>query len=459
MEGQEKNGRVESVTIEIPENARAILKVLREAGHEAYVVGGCVRDSLLGRTPNDWDVTTSARPEEVKALFRRTIDTGIQHGTVTVMMDREGYEVTTYRIDGKYEDCRHPKEVIFTPSLEEDLKRRDFTINAMAYNDEDGLVDLFGGIQDMEDRVIRCVGDPLARFGEDALRILRAVRFSAQLGYAIEENTRKAISALAPNLRNVSAERIQAELVKILTSSHPDYLRIAYETGITKVILPEFDACMKTEQNHPHHAYGVGEHVLVSLLNVPKDKILRLTMLLHDIGKPRCITVDGEGITHFYGHPKISEEMTIQILKRLKFDNETLHLVSKLVKYHDYGNDDAPDARMVRRAVNRIGEEAFPAIFQVWRADVLAQSQYLREEKLERIEAWEKIYAEVKAKGQCVTLKDLAINGNDLIGMGVTPGKEMGACLQALLEEVLEEPERNNKEYLAERVKNLIGLE
>ena len=230
--------------LEIPKNAEIVLHTLENAGYEAYVVGGCVRDSILGRKPDDWDITTSAKPEQVKALFHRTVDTGLQHGTVTVLMEKEGYEVTTYRVDGEYEDGRHPKEVTFTASLEEDLKRRDFTINAMAYNPSRGLVDLFGGLEDIQGKIIRCVGDPLERFTEDALRIMRAVRFSAQLGFTIEDETRKALGVLAPNLKHVSAERIQVELVKLLVSPHPDYLRVAYETGITAEFLPEFDACI-----------------------------------------------------------------------------------------------------------------------------------------------------------------------------------------------------------------------
>lgn len=457
MEEKRNQGGESSVSIRIPAGAMEVLKTLNGAGYEAYVVGGCVRDSILGREPQDWDVTTSARPEEVKALFRRTIDTGIQHGTVTVMVGKEGYEVTTYRIDGKYEDNRHPSEVIFTPSLEEDLKRRDFTINAMAYNDGEGLVDLFGGMEDVEKKMIRCVGDPKARFGEDALRMMRAVRFSAQLGYEIEEETKQAIRDLAPNLKYVSAERIHAELVKLLTSDHPDYLRTAYETGITRVVLPEFDVCMETPQNHPHHCFNVGEHTLEAMRQVPADKILRLTMLFHDIGKPRCVSVDEQGITHFHGHPQVSSQMTGEILRRLKFDNETIDLTCKLVKYHDYGNDQEPDLRFVRRAVNRIGEEAFPAIFQVWRADVLAQSEYLREEKLARIDSWQELYGKIMAEHQCISLKDLALNGKDLISLGMQPGKAIGDCLQTLLEEVLDEPERNTKEYLTERAKSLLG--
>ena len=239
-----------NMKLTIPSNAEKILHILEENGYEAYVVGGCVRDSILGRTPDDWDITTSASPEQVKELFHRTVDTGLQHGTVTVLMDKEGYEVTTYRVDGDYEDGRHPKQVMFTSSLEEDLKRRDFTINAMAYHPVRGLVDLFHGMEDMQAKIIRCVGNPMERFHEDALRILRAVRFSAQLGFTIEKETKNGIRVLAPNLKCVSAERIQTELVKLLVSPHPDYLRVAYETGITKEFLPEFDRCMDIVAAH-----------------------------------------------------------------------------------------------------------------------------------------------------------------------------------------------------------------
>ena len=247
------------VKINIPDKAKDVIGTIMAAGFEAYVVGGCVRDSVLGRTPEDWDITTSARPEQVKALFPHTVDTGLQHGTVTVMMGREGFEVTTYRIDGKYEDCRHPENVTFTPSLREDLQRRDLTINAMAYNEEQGLVDIFGGMEDISEGIVRCVGDPRERFREDALRILRAIRFSAQLGYVIEEGTRKAAAELAPLLSKISAERIQTELVKLLVSPHPEYLRLAYECKVTAVFLPEFDKAMETPQRHPHHCYSVGE--------------------------------------------------------------------------------------------------------------------------------------------------------------------------------------------------------
>ena len=317
--------------IQIPEKANRIIAALTEAGFEAYVVGGCVRDAILGRTAADWDITTNARPEQVKALFPRTLDTGLQHGTVTVMQGREGFEVTTYRIDGEYLDGRHPEKVTFTPSLLEDLRRRDFTVNAMAYNEKEGLVDAFDGLGDLKRRQIRCVGNAEERFTEDALRILRAVRFSAQLDFTIEDQTRAALSRFAPRLSKVSAERIQTELVKLLTSPHPERFRVVWETGISAVILPEFDACMKTPQNHPHHSWSVGKHTLRALSASEPDKVLRLAVLLHDIGKPLTRITDEAGIDHFYGHGQKGAELAEQILRRLKFDNDTRRKVVKLV--------------------------------------------------------------------------------------------------------------------------------
>lgn len=452
--GRQNLGR--NIKIAVPGKARHIVRTLQAAGFEAYVVGGCVRDSLMGREPEDWDVTTSARPEQVKALFPYTVDTGIKHGTVTVMLGKDGFEVTTYRIDGKYEDNRHPKEVIYTPSLREDLRRRDFTVNAMAYNDEKGLVDYYRGMEDMEIGVVRCVGVPEERFEEDALRIMRAVRFSAQLGFHIDSFTMKAIQKLAPSLVNISAERIQAELVKILISPHPDYLRGAYKLGVTKMILPELDRAMETEQNHPHHLYTVGEHILHSLKGVDADKVLRLTMLFHDMGKPDTLTVDEDGITHFHGHAAVSAEIAHQVMRRLKFDNDTIGKVCRLVKYHDYGNDCDPDAAAVRRAVNKIGEDIFPLLFQIKRADIYAQSDYLREQKRERLEKWQQLYAEVKEKQQCITLKDLAVSGADLIAAGMKPGKALGDMLQKLLMLVLEDPSLNTKEKLLPEAEKLM---
>lgn len=432
--------------IQLPQAVQEIIRTLQQNHYEAYAVGGCVRDSILGREPDDWDITTSASPKEVKALFRRTIDTGIEHGTVTVMIDKCGYEVTTYRIDGKYEDGRHPTEVTFTANLKEDLLRRDFTINAMAYNDEDGLVDIFGGMEDMKAKTIRCVGDPAARFTEDALRLMRAVRFAAQLGYTIEENTRNAMKEMAGNLSKISAERIQAELVKTLTSPNPGMLRDAYQLGLTEIFMPEFDLAMKTPQKNKHHLYTVGEHSMRTVEFIRNDKILRLTMLLHDLGKPHCISVEKDGTEHYYNHYIKSEEIARTILHRLKFDNDTIYNVCILVRSHDERIE--PGVRCMRRAIARIGEGAFPELFEVQEADISAQSDYKKEIKLSRLRQNIKDYEEIKERNQCVTVANLAVNGKDLIAHGMKPGKEIGSILKAMLEEVIETPEHNEKEYL-----------
>jgi tRNA nucleotidyltransferase (CCA-adding enzyme) len=441
--------------IVLPEKVTYIIDTLTEQGFEAYAVGGCVRDTMLGRIPMDWDITTSAKPEQVKALFHHTIDTGIQHGTVTVMIDHEGFEVTTYRIDGEYEDARHPKEVQFTSNLLEDLKRRDFTINAMAYNDKDGLVDAFDGVGDLERGVIRCVGVAVERFTEDALRMLRAVRFAAQLGFTIEDATREAIVSLAPNIAKVSAERIQIEMVKLLTSKHPDKLRTAYETGLTAVFLPEFDVMMRTPQNNPHHCYSVGEHTLHALMEIEPDKVARITMLLHDVAKPVCRTTDDDGVDHFYGHPKEGSLMAKKILRRLKFDNDTTDRVCRLILCHD---DNPPlQERAVRRAVCRNGVDQYPALFAVKRADTLAQSTYEREEKLQYLKEYEAVYNQIMAEKQCLSIKELAVTGTDLIAAGMKPGKVIGETLKELLEYVLENPEANTKEKLMEQVHKIMS--
>ncbi len=434
------------VRIQMPNKVRTIIRTLQEHGYEAYAVGGCVRDSLLNQAPEDWDITTSATPEEMKSLFFKTIDTGIKHGTITVLLGKETFEVTTYRIDGKYEDGRHPREVKYTRSLKEDLLRRDFTINAMAYNEKDGLVDIFGGMDDLKAKKLRCVGDAKKRLSEDALRILRGIRFSAQLGFSIETATRNAMRELSSLLKRISAERIQAEFLKILLSPRPDMLREAYLLGITKEFIPEFDILMETEQETPHHMYTVGEHTLHALLNVRADKVLRLTMLFHDIGKPALKTIDEDGVAHFKQHPCKSAEIAEQVLRRLKFDNDTIRAVTKLVYYHDCRM--TPTQKNVRKALNRIGEELFPLYLEVRRADMLAQSTYLREEKMRNIDETEAAFQEILRLNQCTSLKTLAVTGKDLIDAGMSPGKELGEMLQKLLELVIDDPELNTKEAL-----------
>ena len=432
--------------IVLPEDVKKIITKLEEAGFEAYAVGGCVRDSLLHKEPKDWDITTSATPMEVKGIFPATIDTGIKHGTVTVMLHRVGYEVTTYRVDGEYEDARHPKEVTFTRSLKEDLCRRDFTINAMAYSERSGVVDLFGGCEDLENKVIRCVGKPSERFSEDALRMMRAVRFSAALGFEIEEKTAESIKEFAPTLVKVSAERIRTELEKTVVSPNPDRMRTAYELGITGVVFPEFDRMMECEQNNRNHCYCVGEHTIHAMENSAEERILRLALLFHDVGKPLCKTTDEEGSDHFHGHPEVSEKLAHEIMRRLKYDPATISKVCRLCRWHDLRIEPRP--KYLRRAINRLGEDLFPIFFDVQRADVLAQSDFRRTEKIEWIEKNEQDYEEILRKRECLSLKDLAVSGRDLIDAGVKPGKDVGEILNRMLEEVLDDPEKNDKEYL-----------
>lgn len=433
--------------LNMPANARRIIHTLQENGFEAYIVGGCVRDAILGKEPDDWDITTSAKPEQVKTLFRRTVDTGIEHGTVTVMFGKEGYEVTTYRVDGKYEDHRRPAAVTFTASLLEDMKRRDFTINAMAYNEESGLVDHFDGIGDLQHHIIRCAGEPEERFDEDALRILRAVRFAAQLDFEIDEHTQEAIKNQAVFLRDISAERIRVELTKLLLSEHPSRLITAYALGVTAVVLPEFDEMMKTPQNNIHHMYNVGEHTLRVVEGVPATQTLRWAALLHDIAKPVTKTSDEKG-DHFYGHNEVGAEMARSVLSRLRFDNATISKVKRLVFWHDYGMGQMPSLKSFRKSLSKMGADLFDEYVYLKRADTLAQSPYQRQQKLDNLSKLQEYYCRIMEEEQCLSLKDLAVTGKDLMEIGMKPGKELGIMLNYLLECVLENPENNTKEIL-----------
>lgn len=457
----------------IPGKVRFILDRLKENQYEGYAVGGCVRDSIMGRVPEDWDITTSAKPQEIKRIFPRTIDTGIAHGTVTVMIDGEGFEVTTYRVDGKYEDHRHPKEVLFTPNLEEDLKRRDFTINAMAFNPDSGIVDLFGGRKDIEHGCIRCVGNPVERFGEDALRMLRGVRFAGQLGFEIEEETLGAIRTCADTITNVSAERIRVELTKLLMSKHPEKLLQAEETGLCRFFLPEFPDMMRTEQNNPHHCYCVGEHSIEAVKNMQQvcrrfldrekaesclspyngvfseekvNTILLFAALLHDVGKTVCRTTDADGVDHFYGHDAKGAEMAEVILKRFRFDNDTIRIVTGLIRFHERRHDGS--RKTMRRLISKAGTEIMPYLFLLREADVRSQSEYEREEKLALIEEGRQMYADISSAKEPVGIRDLAVTGNDLIGLGIRPGPKIGELLRILLELVIEDPSKNERKLL-----------
>ena len=436
----------EEIRIAVPEKVEYVLSTLRGAGYEAYIVGGCVRDAILHRTPEDWDITTSAMPGEVKQLFARTVDTGIQHGTVTVLVGREGFEVTTYRIDGAYEDGRHPESVTFTRSLLEDLRRRDFTINAMAYSEETGLVDEFDGIGDIGRELIRCVGDPTERFSEDALRIMRAMRFSAQLGYKIEEKTLRAAAALAPNLDKVSAERIRVELEKLLVSDHPERILLCEEEGILQRFLPEFTSCMTCMQNSPHHGDTVAEHTVKTLCAAPAAKVLRLAALLHDIAKPKVKVTSADGMDRFPDHAAESARMADAILRRLKYDNDTRKKVTALILHHS--GEPAPEAAAIRREAAAVGPDLYPDLLLLRRADAAAQAPAWAEEKLARVEKAEAIWQEILARGDCLDLKHLAITGRDLMALGAKPGKELGTLLGQCLETVLEDPSRNTRDAL-----------
>lgn len=448
--------------IALPEAVKRIIDRLEEAGYEAFAVGGCVRDSLLGRVPEDWDITTSATPEQVKELFHKTVDTGIEHGTVTVLWNHVGYEVTTYRLDGEYMDGRHPKEVTFTGSLAEDLKRRDFTINAMAYNESAGLVDLFHGREDLEQGIIRCVGDAEERFSEDALRIFRAVRFAAQLGFTVEEKTREAMAAKVDNLRRVSAERIRVELVKLLLGACPDRLLLAYETGITRVVLPEWDRMMVQSQDNPHHCYTVGMHTLKSIealhgfeeyatLDKKDRTVLNMAMLLHDVAKPLCASKGDDGVEHFYGHQAKSAEMAREVLRRLKFDNDTMKAVQHLILHHDtryqLGKEEkAPEK--VRRITGKLGHANMRLLFLVQMGDVAAQAPAFYEDGMGRLALMRECYETIVREKQCVSLAELEIRGGDLMELGYSSGQVLGEVLKELLEAVLRDPEKNNRRWL-----------
>lgn len=439
--------------ISVPEKALQILNALEEAGFEGYVVGGCVRDSLLGRVPNDWDITTNARPEDVKRVFSHTVDTGIAHGTVTVLWKGEAYEVTTYRIDGEYEDARHPKEVSFSKNLAEDLKRRDFTINAMAWNEKNGLVDLFDGQKDLEDGVIRCVGDAEERFSEDALRIMRCVRFAAQLGFSIEEKTRMALKNHAERLSKVSAERIRVELEKLMTSPNPGMFQILYETGQTKVFMPEFDLCMETPQNNRHHFCSVGEHTLLTVKGTPPELTLRMAALLHDIGKPATRWTDEAGEDHFTNHPEVGTEIARKILRRLRFDNRTTDRILRLVRFHD-DNPPIDNEGAVRRAMARCTREGYPDLFSLKRADTKAKHPDYVGAELQYIDAYEHMAENIFSRGDPLSVKELAVSGKDLLENGMEKGPRIGEALKTALKAVLKDPKENNKEKLLKLLKN-----
>lgn len=440
----------------IPENVRAVLQSLQAAGHEAWCVGGCVRDLLLGGAPEDWDVTTSALPEETMAVFgRRAIPTGLQHGTVTVATDRLRVEVTTYRQDGTYRDHRHPDSVSFTRSLEEDLRRRDFTVNAMALGLDGCVRDPFGGRTDLERRALRCVGEPDRRFGEDALRIMRGLRFTAVLGFSIDPATAESIRRNRELLRDIAAERVRVELEKLLCGRAAARVLRDYPE-VLGVWMPEILPMVGLDQRNPHHCYDAWEHTIHSVEAIRPDAALRMTMLLHDLGKPSCFTVDEQGVGHFYGHPKVSRELAADILRRLKFDNCRRDLILSLVENHD--RVFPRTEKGIRRALRLLGEERLRLLLEVKRADNLAQAPAYQAENQREIRRAETIMEDILQEDRCFSLRQLALSGRDLTAMGIT-GPAVGRTLNALLDKVVEEEVPNEPAVLLRMAAELNGLE
>lgn len=438
--------------IKIPKEAEKIIEKLNKSGFEAYAVGGCVRDSLLGKEPQDWDICTSARPEQTEKCLKeyKIIETGIKHGTVTVLAEGKPFEVTTYRVDGKYLNNRKPEQVCFVENIREDLGRRDFTINAMAYNREDGIVDMFGGQEDLKHRIIRCAGEAEVRFEEDALRILRALRFASVLGFDIEEKTSDAMRKKKHLLRNISKERIQMELVKLLMGDGAGEILVKY-SDVLAAALPQIEPMIGFEQNNIHHSFDVWQHSAEALKYTPKDKVLRLAALLHDSGKPFCYTCDEEGTGHFYGHAGLSEEKAAEIMRELRFDNQTKHEVCQLVKYHD--GEIIPERRYVKRWLNKMGKEQFARLLQLKYADMMGQSMYKRTEKQQALNKIHRVMEEVLEEEECFSLRDLAVNGRDLTDMGIT-GKRVGELLNVMLEDVIEGRLENKKSVLLESIES-----
>ncbi len=430
-----------------PEDGLRVIRRLNEAGHEAWFVGGCVRDGLLGLAPKDWDICTDARPEEMAEAFAgwHVVETGLKHGTLTVMLRHRPYEVTTFRLDGAYTDHRHPDTVTFTADLAEDLRRRDFTVNAMAWHPEKGLADLFGGREDLEKRLIRCVGDPGERFGEDALRILRGLRFAACYGFSVEPGTASAMRAMAGDVEMVAGERVRVETEKLLCGR--DAARILRDfAGVVTDVFPPLRPMVGFDQRSPWHRYDVWEHTVRAVEAAAPEPLLRWTMLLHDAGKPAAFFTDGEGVGHAYGHQKISAEIAASLFDRMHFDTATRERALLLIRWHDVKM--RAERRPLLHLLNRFGEEAVRQLIEVHRADETAKGTSPRGDA----DAWaEEITAALDAllaEQPCFTLAALAVSGRDLIAAGMKPGKALGETLQRLLTAVIEGEAPNEREAL-----------
>lgn len=437
----------------LPDDVTYIIEKLHKAGFDAIVTGGAVRDMMMHKEPHDYDIATSALPEDTRRLFSRTIDTGIKHGTVTVIINGVGYEITTFRTDGIYLDGRHPEHVRFVNSVYTDCARRDFTINSMMYGSDGEIIDFFGGRADIKEKLIRCVGESEKRFKEDALRMLRAVRFSAALSFDISPETEKAIKKCSMLIKRVSTERIFEELNKILLSDNPDYIRTLHNLGLLQYIIPQLDICFYEEQRNKYHIYNVGEHIMQTVKNTPCNLILRWAALLHDVGKPCCSSVDSLGIIHFYGHHRESCRIATDVLYRLHMDKDSIRSISILIENHDVRVE--PSLPAVKRMMARTGEKLFEQLMLLQKADNMAKNPEYYPEKEQRINAALDIYKRIVAEGQPYLIAHLAVNGRDLQKIGYKTGRIIGDTLKRLTDEVIIDPQLNNREYLLERAKQL----
>lgn len=430
----------------LPLHIKKAVSALENSGFTAFAVGGCVRDFLLNKQPFDYDITTNATPDEIKAVFKNehSFDTGIKHGTVTVLIDGASIEITTFRIDLGYDDNRHPKEVAFTSSLEMDLARRDFTVNAMAYSEKTGIVDVFGGKSDLEHRIIRTVGNADLRFNEDALRIIRALRFAAVLGFEIEEKTAAAIHENSFLLKNVSVERFSAEFVKLICGESAPTVLEEY-IDVISVIIPELSVLKGFDQHHFRHDKDLLGHILAVLKSTEPTPVMRLAALFHDIAKPICIKIDENGTGHFYSHAQNGAKMAEEILSRLKFDSETKEAVTELILHHE--DRFPPDPKNIKHKLNKLGKERFEALLALMQADEHGKAEEYRLSDFE-FEKYREIELDIIKKGECFSLKDLAVNGRDLTEAGIAPSPKMGEALDFLLCAVIDEKVQNNKNDL-----------
>ncbi len=455
----ENKYEVKKINVEIIDaDVEKIIAKIQSKGFDVYIVGGSVRDGIRGFSPKDIDLTTNATPEQVKNILKNyyIVDKGIQFGMVAVIVNGKEYEITTFRRESEYKDNRHPDKIEFAGNVIEDVYRRDFTINGLLYDIKGKIIDYVGGIQDLREGIIRAIGDPNERFAEDALRMMRAIRFASKMGFKIEENTFNAIKTNAHLIHNIAVERINQEITKILESSNPNYISLLYETKLLDYIIPQLADTFRTPQNNPNHIYDVGTHTMYALRNTPNDLIVRLAVLLHDIGKPVTKSVGADGYDHFYKHPEVSAELAEQILRNLKYENKIIEQVVPLIRYHD---DNPTTEKGVYKLVNKLGSlELAYKLVDVKLADISAQNSDLFDKKYQQVMFIKDTLDKIRTQNIGWSLKDLAVNGHDIISLGIKAGPKVGETLHFLLDKVMENPGDNNKETLLKYAKSYLEI-